>query len=70
MVKLLDKRNAAELLGVSVRTIDSLRKRGLPYSLIGGQVRFSESEISEWVKAQKPHTPAGTQEGGHDGTAK
>ena len=70
MTTLLDKLKTAEFLGISVRTVDSLRKKGLPYSLIGGQVRFSESEISEWVQAQKPHTPAGTQEGGNDGTAK
>ena len=61
MTKLLDKRGAAELLNVSIRTIDSLRKRGLPFCFVGGQVRFSEQELSEWVKTQQP-APAGTQE--------
>ena len=76
MTKLLDKRGAADLLGVSVRTVDSLRKKGLPYCLIGGQVRFSESEISSWVQAQQPRTkttppavPANTEGGSDDDKA-
>lgn len=63
MTKLLDKRGAAELLGVSVRTVDTLRKqRGLPFCFVGGQVRFNELELSEWVKTQQPTAPAGKQE--------
>lgn len=65
MTKLLNKQGAAALLGVSVRTLDKLRSKGLPYSLIGGQVRFSESDLMEWVYMQqpKPAAPAETQEG-------
>ena len=61
MTKLLDKKSAAALLGVSVRTVDTLRKqKGLPFSCIGGQVRFNELELSEWVKAQQPTASTGT----------
>ena len=76
MTRLLNKQGAADLLGVSVRTIDSLRKQGLPHCFIGGQVRFSESEISSWVQAQQPRTknappavPANTEGGSDDGKA-
>ncbi len=73
MTKFLDKRNAAELLGVSVRTVDSLRKKGLPFSCIGGQVRFLESEIFDWVKAQQPQTASAistnAEGGSNDGKA-
>ena len=61
MTQLLDKKSAAALLGVSVRTVDGLRKKGLPFSLIGGQVRFDEAELAKWVKAQQP-AQAGTQD--------
>ena len=61
MTQLLDKKSTAALLGVSVRTVDGLRKKGLPFSLIGGQVRFDEAELAKWVKAQQP-AQAGTQD--------
>ena len=57
MIKLLDKKGASEMLGVSIRTIDTLRKqKGLPHCFVGGQVRFSELELSEWVKTQQTRT--------------
>ena len=74
MTKLLNKKDAANLLGVSVRTIDNLRKQGLPYFLIGGQCRFDENQIYAWVQAQQlqtkitpPAISANTEGGNSDG---
>ena len=50
MTKFLTKREAAQLLRVSVRTIDTLRQtKNLPSHEIGGQIRFSEDELEAWV---------------------
>ncbi len=54
MKKMLDKKQAAELLGISIRSIDYFRQFGnLPCHIIGGQngklVRFDEDELYQWV---------------------
>lgn len=50
MKKLLTKREAAELLGVSIRAIDYYRGIGLPSHTIGDKlIRFSEDEVEEWA---------------------
>lgn len=51
MTNLLDKAQAAEFLGVSVRTVDYFRTRGnLPFHIIGGKlVRFSPRELEAWA---------------------
>lgn len=50
MKNLLNKREAAERLQISVRTLDSLRQRGnLPAHTIGNQVRFDETELERWA---------------------
>ena len=54
MKQLLDKKQAAEFLGVSVRTVDYFRTRGnLPFHVIGGErgklVRFDARELEQWA---------------------
>lgn len=50
MKVLLNKKEAAKLLHVSVRTIDTLRQtKNLPSHEIGGQIRFSEDELEAWL---------------------
>lgn len=51
MKALLDKKEAAHLLGISLRSLDYYRTReNLPYHIIGGKlVRFSEDEIEQWA---------------------
>lgn len=51
MTKLLDKRQAAEFLNVSVRAIDYFRQSaGLPAHIIGGKlVRFDARELERWA---------------------
>lgn len=48
---LLNKKQAAELLQISVRALDELRaKKGLPAYRIGGVCRFSREEILQWME--------------------
>lgn len=52
MTKILTKKQAAQYLGISERTIDSYRERGIiPSHVIGGKlVRFFEDELESWVR--------------------
>ena len=51
MKRLLSKQEAADLLGVSVRSIDFYRQTAsLPYHVVGGKlIRFSEDELEQWA---------------------
>ena len=55
MTRLLNKREAAEYLNISPRTLDYFRERGgLPSHVVGGKlVRFFESELRDWVLGNK-----------------
>ena len=47
---LVTRRQVAEMLKVSVHTVDNYRRtKGLPFVKIGNSVRFSIPEIIEWV---------------------
>jgi len=49
--RLLSKREVAGLLNLSVRTIDNLQRRGLPYMRIGPRRnRYDAAEVMAWVK--------------------
>jgi len=46
MPEIFDKSHAAELLGVSIVTLDRLRAKGqIPFRQIGGLVKFTEADI-------------------------
>ena len=47
--KLWTTEDLAEFLRVSVKTIFNLRKRGLPFLQVGGNVRFDRQEIKEYL---------------------
>ncbi len=51
MTRLLNKKEAAEYLNVSQRTLDYFRERGnLPFHIIGGKlVRFRADELEQWA---------------------
>lgn len=51
MTNLLDKKQAAQYLGVSLRTIDYFRTReNLPFHVIGGKlIRFAADELECWA---------------------
>ena len=57
---LLDKRKAAETLGIGSATVNRLMKSGaLPYRKIGALVRFSDSDIEEFLNNAKVRNQAG-----------
>lgn len=48
---MIDKKKVAKMLGVSERTIDRYRAKGMPcYTLPGGTLRFKTEEVMEWLK--------------------
>ena len=51
MNRLLDQREAARILGVSVRTLERLRVTGAgpQFCLLGRLVRYRECDLEEWV---------------------
>jgi len=43
------KKEIAEILKLSIPTIDRLMKQGMPYFKIGRSVRFKDEEVLEWI---------------------
>ena len=55
IVELLDKKKVAGILGISIVTLDRLRKsRALPYRKVGSQVRFLPEDIQAYLGACRP----------------
>ena len=50
-VKYVTKHEVAEMVGCSVRTVDRLRKQGLPCKVLGGIVRFNPEKVEEWIES-------------------
>ena len=49
--RLLTKRNLAEYLGVSVRTVESYQRQGLPYFRLGPRRnRYDLLAVREWLE--------------------
>ena len=47
---LLDKKNAALMLGISTVSLDRIRKSGkLPFRQIGGLIRFLPQDIDDYI---------------------
>ncbi len=54
MVRLIGKKEVAEMLGCSVRQVDNLReKKGLPWLYLGTSVRFRPDAVSDWILKQE-----------------
>jgi excisionase family DNA binding protein len=52
--KLLNKKEAANILNISVVTVDRLRKEGkLRYRQIGNCIRFSLNDIEDFIEKSK-----------------
>jgi len=47
---MLDKKELAASLKISVMTVNRLLVKGLPHIKVGGQVRFVYDEVIEWFK--------------------
>jgi excisionase family DNA binding protein len=55
---LLTASEVAQYLKVQIETVYNLiRKAGLPAAKIGGQWRFREAELAQWVEAQRSSGP-------------
>jgi len=52
MERLLNSKEIAEFLGVSLATIYRLRDKGLPYIKIANSARYDVKEVMEWVREQ------------------
>lgn len=50
---LVTKKQIADVLGVSVSTIDRLMAKGLPYIKIERSVRFDKDVVMDWIKNRK-----------------
>ena len=47
----MNRDEAANTIGISVETLDRIRKEGkIPYRKIGGQIRFLPEDLSEYFK--------------------
>jgi len=52
---LLTKKDMAKMFRVSEKTIDKLRKEGMPHHMVGGSVRFEKEKAMQWLEENKRH---------------
>jgi len=50
---LIDERTAARRMGLSPRSLFSLRRKGLPHIKIGSRVLYSPSDLRAWIERRK-----------------
>lgn len=56
--RLIDKKEAAQMLSCSPRQVDYLRENyGLPWIRLGEMVKFDRGQVQEWLEAQKNSGP-------------
>lgn len=48
--EILTKDELAALLKVTERTIDNLRKEGMPFFKVGANIRFEKETVLKWLK--------------------
>ena len=52
--EILSRRQAAEMLGMSIETVSTLaREGGLPHKRVGKQYRFLRSQLMAWLAARE-----------------
>ena len=49
-MEILTKKELSKLLQVTERTIDMLRKQGLPWFYVAADIRFDKDEVLIWLK--------------------
>lgn len=52
MNKLLNTKELADYLGVSLATVYRLRDKGLPVIKIANSARYEVNEVMEWIREQ------------------
>jgi excisionase family DNA binding protein len=50
--KLWNTAEVAEYLGITTRTVQSLREQGMPWRRVGDSARYARFEIDEWSRAR------------------
>jgi len=53
LTRLYTKKEVAEILKVSVRTVSRYMGYGLPYKKIRGTVRIPEDKLMKWLESEK-----------------
>ncbi|MCB1469510.1 MAG: helix-turn-helix domain-containing protein [Rhizobiaceae bacterium] len=54
LVKPLSEKDASILLGVSIDTIQRIRKRGeIAFRKIGGRIRYTQADLAEYLEASR-----------------
>lgn len=48
--KILTREELAKFLKVTERTIDRLRKEGMPWYKVGVNVRFNKEKVLQWLE--------------------
>lgn len=51
--EILTREELAKILKVTDRTVDRLRKDGMPYFKVGASVRFDKAKVLEWLNRQQ-----------------
>jgi predicted DNA-binding transcriptional regulator AlpA len=54
-MRLLTKGELASYLTISAKTVDRMRKRGLPSILVSGIRRFDRVEVMAWLRSREKH---------------
>lgn len=47
---MLNKKELAGLLGISISMVDKLLHKGMPHIKVGTLVRFDFNEVLDWIK--------------------
>jgi predicted site-specific integrase-resolvase len=62
MAELINKKDAAKILGISIVTLDRLRKSGkLSYRKIGSFIKFTPGDIDEFIKKSVVNSKTGSE---------
>ena len=50
MEEILTREQLAKLLQVTEKTVDRLRKEGMPFFKVGANIRFDKEEVLKWLR--------------------
>jgi len=48
--EILTKKELADTLKVTEKTVDNLRKKGLPFFKVGNNIRFDKNKVLSWLE--------------------
>ena len=53
MSELVKEKDLCDKLKLSRSTLYRLRQKGLPYSKVGGSIRYNLGEVTKWINENK-----------------